>query len=173
MYQTVNHFSNLGPLHRLIISLNKTKVMFSVAPGKSGKQPRITISGLELKAASNSPVLCNDRSPALLFPGSLSSRRWWSSLLQKEEQPVLIKPTYLGELTGSVVMKYLITDKMPICKTALPSSGPCVCAVYLTIGTSQEKINSAPDRTSNNSTGHLVRKWSYLSALSRTFDQRA
>jgi hypothetical protein len=96
MYQAVNHFSNLGPLHRLIISLNKAKLMFSVAPGKSGKLPRISISGLELKAASDSPALCNDRSRALLFPGSLSSRPWWSSLLQKEEQPVLIKPTYLG-----------------------------------------------------------------------------
>lgn len=96
MYQAVNHSSNLGPLHRLIISLNKTKVMFPVAPGKSGKQPRIAISGLELKAASDSPALCNDRSPALLSAGSLSSRPWWSSLLQKEEQPALIKPTYLG-----------------------------------------------------------------------------
>lgn len=67
MYQAVNHFSNLGPLHKLIISLNKTKVMFSVAPGKPGKQPSIPISGLELKAASDSPALCNDRSRALLF----------------------------------------------------------------------------------------------------------
>lgn len=67
MSQAVNHFSNLGPLHRLIISLNKTKVMFSVAPGKSGKQPGITIRGLELKAASSSPALCNDRS-RLCYP---------------------------------------------------------------------------------------------------------
>lgn len=61
MYRAVNHSSNLGPTHGLAISLNETKVMFSVAPGNSGKQPKITISGLELKAPSDSPAFCNDR----------------------------------------------------------------------------------------------------------------
>lgn len=70
IYPVVDHFSNLAPLHRLPISLNWPKVMFSVAPGKSGKQPKITINGVELKAISNSHRLCsllsNDRSSALL-----------------------------------------------------------------------------------------------------------
>lgn len=96
MYRAVNHSSNLGPTHRLAISLNKTKVMFSVAPGNSGKQPKITISGLELKAPSDSPAFCNDGRSAFLSAGSLSSYPSWSSLCNKKEQPVLIKPTYLG-----------------------------------------------------------------------------
>lgn len=59
IYPVVNHFSNLAPLHRLTISLNKTKVIFLVAPGKSGKQPKITINGMELKVTSNSHCLCS------------------------------------------------------------------------------------------------------------------
>lgn len=68
-------------------------------------------------------------------------------------------------------MKYLITAKMPMCKMVPPSGGSRACAVYLTTMTSGEKINSTPDRASNKSAGHLVTKWSYTSAMSRTFDQ--
>lgn len=57
----------------------KAKVMFLVASGISGKQPKITINGTELKAISNSHCLCsllsNDRSSALLFCGSLSNHQ--------------------------------------------------------------------------------------------------
>lgn len=117
IYPAVNHFSNLAPLYRLTISLNKAKVMFLVAPGKSGKQPKITINGTELKAISNSHCLCslvsNDRSSALLFRGSLSNHQECSSLSEREVTTCVNKSSLFGGTwqTGFLEIKHLITDK--------------------------------------------------------------
>lgn len=127
MYQAVNHFSNLGPLHRLTISLSKTKVMFSVAPGNSGKQPKITISGLELKVPSDSPAFNNDRSSAFCW---FFEQLLIVELIMQQGGTTCINKTNLfgGHWQDLWCWSILLQTKCQRARQAcLPSSGPRAC----------------------------------------------